>query len=834
MAQTIPVIGRRQFASASGRVPQASAAGSDLGLGQVGEAVANIGTALQRQQDKANKQAEHENQVLQAKASEDARAWTASALSNDHVQWSAWMAKAEQEAPAGAPNHAGKFIEQFDANTDESLKNAPTEQAKRFYGERRAAMRATLYDHAVRFETTAGMKWRDQQWDASIDNVAQVAARDPEQGKTMAAELRALLADSPHQGLAQAKAEKLRESLSKAATLGLIERDPATALRALGGYFGAKQPQPAAAGAAAPDALFQAVVQQESRGRHTDAAGRLTTSPKGALGISQVLPTTGVDPGYGVAPLKDQSEDEYLRFGRDYLGAMLREFGGDQAKALAAYNAGPGAVQQAIKSAGAEWFAQMPAETRDYVAKISGRMATAPVQVASLVASLDPAAGMPQVSGERSGLWFVDQLDPATAWSMHNQARAIVERQQHQAETEAVKREREAGRSYAILSDWARNGVAADPAASAPLLKAIEGTPYAHAYAQLAEGVSRRTAAAMLPVSDQQRALDALYAHRGASGTSQALEHEITEREQILTATRKAYDEDALRAGAERGLLPGGVAPLNTASLDALVSGLAPRVQQASTVQVQAGRAVSPLTPEESGRVSDMLNALPPDQRSQRIAQLHAGMAPAQANALALQIDKKDKGLALEFATAQFRTAAGRYTSEWIGRGRQAIKDKAIKVDDTAEAGLRAQLAAELGDVFAGKTRDDVLEAARLIQIGLQAGGVNASAADALGMAVGGSIVEHNGRRIPITGEMRDEGRFRAALRTYPFQALMQQAPDGFVYLPGGRPMGVPEFLGALPDAMLEPAGHGRYKVRSGGSLVVNQRAQPILIEVAR
>jgi soluble lytic murein transglycosylase-like protein len=45
---------------------------------------------------------------------------------------------------------------------------------------------------------------------------------------------------------------------------------------------------------------------------------------------------------------------------------------GDYAKALAAYNAGSGTVDYAIKAGGANWMSFLPAETRNYIFKIMG------------------------------------------------------------------------------------------------------------------------------------------------------------------------------------------------------------------------------------------------------------------------------------------------------------------------------------------------------------------------------------------------------------------------------------------------------------------------------
>ncbi len=97
--------------------------------------------------------------------------------------------------------------------------------------------------------------------------------------------------------------------------------------------------------------------------------GKLIVSPKGATGRMQVMPLTNTDPGFGVRPAKDDSDEERARVGRDYLGAMLKRYGGDPAKAWAAYNAGPGRLDDAIKAHGVDWLDHMPAETQGYVGR---------------------------------------------------------------------------------------------------------------------------------------------------------------------------------------------------------------------------------------------------------------------------------------------------------------------------------------------------------------------------------------------------------------------------------------------------------------------------------
>jgi len=85
-------------------------------------------------------------------------------------------------------------------------------------------------------------------------------------------------------------------------------------------------------------------------------------SPAGAEGIAQFLPATaaalGVDPWDPVASLRAAAR---------LMAGYVRESGGDYARALAAYNAGPPTLDAALASCGAAWLGCMPAETQQYI-----------------------------------------------------------------------------------------------------------------------------------------------------------------------------------------------------------------------------------------------------------------------------------------------------------------------------------------------------------------------------------------------------------------------------------------------------------------------------------
>ncbi|NMG77450.1 lytic transglycosylase domain-containing protein [Aromatoleum diolicum] len=103
-----------------------------------------------------------------------------------------------------------------------------------------------------------------------------------------------------------------------------------------------------------PEALIHAVIHAES---NYDAGA---VSPKGAVGLMQLMPATARE--LGLRDARDPAAN--IRAGTQYLKRLLGMFDNDIALALAAYNAGPAAVARHGRNA------PPYAETRRYVPRV--------------------------------------------------------------------------------------------------------------------------------------------------------------------------------------------------------------------------------------------------------------------------------------------------------------------------------------------------------------------------------------------------------------------------------------------------------------------------------
>lgn len=148
-------------------------------------------------------------------------------------------------------------------------------------------------------------------------------------------------------------------------------------------WFITRQPYLDRLSARASRYLYHTVKEAERRGMPTEIAllpviessyDPAATSTAAAAGMWQFIPSTGKIYGLRQTSLYDGRRDvvESTRAAYEFLGSLYNQFGSWEL-ALAAYNAGPGRIQQAInrnKAAGLPtdyWSLKLPQETMNYV-----------------------------------------------------------------------------------------------------------------------------------------------------------------------------------------------------------------------------------------------------------------------------------------------------------------------------------------------------------------------------------------------------------------------------------------------------------------------------------
>ncbi|WP_408640590.1 lytic transglycosylase domain-containing protein [Allosphingosinicella deserti] len=162
-----------------------------------------------------------------------------------------------------------------------------------------------------------------------------------------------------------------------------------------------------------PERWIERVIWAESRGR-TRIDGRPTTSRAGAMGLMQLMPGTWAEmrSAHGLGADPHDPGDNILA-GTAYLRAMYERFG--YPGLFAAYNAGPARYAAHLKSGGS-----LPAETRFYLAAVTGRGPAVPQAGGAGTATTGPVSGPPSLfavhrppaAGHASGSGSAAVADP--------------------------------------------------------------------------------------------------------------------------------------------------------------------------------------------------------------------------------------------------------------------------------------------------------------------------------------------------------------------------------------------------------------------------------------
>jgi soluble lytic murein transglycosylase len=617
MAVRIPQYQQQTSPSTLGTVPRARGVAVDASVGQ---GLQRLGAAGQHAIDTYAQVQERIKAEAKAAEIEDAKVYTANSIAQGAQAAMQEFTRRQEEAAAGAPDFAQGMNDWLDEYEETVVSQAPNDTAKKFLRERYLALRVDMTQRAMAYEADERRRWRVQTGKDAIDATAATMAADPSRLPVVLAEQRAMIdayAIPPEQKAALR--QYLDEQVSTAAVLGEAERDPAAARAKLAQRLGVDEAQLAGPVASA-DVVWQRMIERESGGDQS------AISPKGAVGIAQVMPDTGPEAarlaGLPWDPARFRSDAHYnAALGRAYFDQQLRDFGNPML-AAAAYNAGPGAVKEWLGKIGdprkgevsyADFARRIPyKETRDYVAAV----APASMTVAQA------AAANPK--GERTGAMAYDLLPVPKVVSLLGQVNSELDKQRTQFRSYVAARE---------ADDLAAYGDGKQP--PAPLTVGefvgaygeVEGMRRWQAYQGAQSFATEMAGLATKTPAEIAAIVKAREPQPGEGYAAAAQQYGALVQAANAVLTRRAEDPVAYAMGA--GLTD--AQPLELADADALGAGLKERVGLADTLNRKYGTRYSLLTKAEAEQMAGMLGGMTAPEKAQFLGTVRANLPDPRA-----------------------------------------------------------------------------------------------------------------------------------------------------------------------------------------------------------
>ncbi|MDV0590837.1 transglycosylase SLT domain-containing protein [Raoultella ornithinolytica] len=352
-----------------------------------------------------------------------------------------------------------------------------------------------------------------------------------------------------------------------------------------------------------PDQLATAAFYQESRLSQFDASGQPLTSKKGAVGIAQVMKDTGPEAAQAAGLPWDEerwrNDPAYnLALGKAYLNKQLKAFGGNNVLALAAYNAGPGKVNEWISKYGdprtgaitnEDFIRSIPfQETQSYVTKIMDSVPSVP-KTATMAAITDTP--------------YFHQLSPQA------QSSAL------SGMAEVLNKQRQASRVVldGVVNDASaalRNGQQPQVMPSRNQLISTYGLVQGgQLYTQLQNDEAFGNNVKLvknIPPAQQQQLLEQAKPETGPNYAERLKNYE--QLQSAVSAVNSARNADPVAFGIKEGA----VGQIDFTDLNSLQSSMQSRATQAARISQQYGTPPTLLTKTEAKQFSTMLSQSAP------------------------------------------------------------------------------------------------------------------------------------------------------------------------------------------------------------------------------
>jgi hypothetical protein len=233
----------------------------------------------------------------------------------------------------------------------------------------------------------------------------------------------------------------------------------------------------------------------------------------------------------------------------------------------------------------------------------------------------------------------------------------------------------------------------ASPDYEREVLTRVAGTPYEAPARQMITSSYIGATHGSLPLPDQEQRLRGLDAFLvGATAAARRTRSSFWRRARSPSTSAQAYKENpwaaATRFGRQIDVPEAQIT--SPEQVPKLVAQRLPLMTGVETYRRPAGVAAAA---QRSQGVRGEARGPAARRRAEVLAQTGAMLTAPRAIALADQLDKHDKPLALALKMGLDRTTAGRAASALVLRGAQALADKTVKKDDSALAGWKAEIA---------------------------------------------------------------------------------------------------------------------------------------------
>ncbi len=291
--------------------------------------------------------------------------------------------------------------------------------------------------------------------------------------------------------------------------------------------------------------LMPSVIQSESAGDQS------AVSPKGATGAAQIMPTTGPEAAALAGVPWDENrfktDKAYnVALGQAYLNKQIEDFKGDPAKALAAYNAGPGATRKAIGLATKagnpnDWIDYFPSsntDTKPYVLKTLGQWQSGDTR--------PPIPTLHELKNEAfrmaNGNWEMWKVLEPEVDKLHTELKSSVTDRGDQAYGSAMKQLQQNGGNLAAVPFSIRRDIPGDkmPSLTSFATSVAKGeqivTPKA-IYAQLSDDAVLMGKEPLMVNGKPYLLTDQSFANLQTQLSPDDFKHFTSERKRVLTGT---------------------------------------------------------------------------------------------------------------------------------------------------------------------------------------------------------------------------------------------------------------------------------------------------------